>query len=250
MAIDYDKNNLYCFEYEGKFFKILLKENWYANKNYGKNPNGMKNGSDSFYEIDLLEAIREIVPNPQVVVDAGAAWGNHTVYFNKVMGAQVIAIEPYKKVLEYLKKNIELNEADDVIIENCAAHCITETNSDVVFKEPEEGHIGGGRLTVPLEEYDCVDIDLKRIDDIVYEHDVPTVDIIKIDVEGCEGMVLSGSTNLIDAVKPLIACECKTKYVFSSINKFLSERGYVPYKRYALTPTWIFVNTSKHKINY
>ena len=44
----------------------------------------------SFYEKDLLKAVRDVHEDGRAIFDVGANIGNHTVFFAGVMGQQVV----------------------------------------------------------------------------------------------------------------------------------------------------------------
>jgi FkbM family methyltransferase len=70
-------------------------------------------------------------------------------------------------------------------------------------------------------------IRMTSIDEIVEEHNLPSVDMIKIDVEGYEKNVLYGALNTIERFRPLIYLEFKESKL--EILKFAKSKKYLSY---------------------
>jgi len=75
-----------------------------------------------------------------------------------------------------------------------------------------------------------------RIDDYIKENNIYKVDIIKIDVEGCEPMVIEGALITMKNLKPLILIEVLDERL-NTINsskedlyKLFQENKYSPYE--------------------
>ena len=67
-----------------------------------------------FYEQPMLDEVAPRLPENALVVDVGANIGNHTVYFTKLLGLKVIAVEPNPPAIRLLQQNINLNEIHDL----------------------------------------------------------------------------------------------------------------------------------------
>ena len=78
--------------------------------------------NNTFYEISYLRFIHklynELFGNPKklVILDVGASIGNHTIFFSKILGAQVFAFEPYKSSYVVLRENIRLNHLENLVV--------------------------------------------------------------------------------------------------------------------------------------
>ncbi len=129
------------------------------------------------------------------VIDAGAHIGLFTVRAAKIVGneGKVIAIEPEKDNLAFLKRNIEANEIKNVLIvpkglwgerglrklylniDDNAAHTLTGTQfTNIEYASKFE------------------DIEVDTLDNILKELRVSKVDFIKMDIEGAEIEALKG----------------------------------------------------------
>ena len=64
----------------------------------------------SFYEVDALRLLRQLLRPAPRIVDVGANIGNHSVFFARICGAQwVLPIEPNPEVLPELRANLAAN---------------------------------------------------------------------------------------------------------------------------------------------
>jgi len=71
-----------------------------------------------------------------------------------------------------------------------------------------------GRLVRKNDTYqqtlNLMPVDSVAIDRLIAEESLPAPDIVKIDVEGNEGLVLEGMTQLLQSAAPIILCELHT----------------------------------------
>ena len=191
-----------------------------------------------FYELGLLEALKKhIVPN-SYIVDIGANIGNHTLFFNKVMRANVLAIEPNPKTYLVLKKNLELNNltkmttALNVAISNKKG---VETLSPNATADPGSFSILGKQTK---DSFQCKSLTLDGDYKTYFKSHPPS--LIKIDVEGSEAMILSAATKTLETYKPILAIESMTEIEFNAVAEIISPLGYYPVGIYNATPTVIW----------
>jgi len=124
-----------------------------------------------------------------VFVDIGAHVGKYTIQASR-KGARVIAIEAYPENYRILLRNIEINDADNVEAVNKAAWHREET---IRFYVAEVS--GGGSLKESHPDRRCVGtimVQAETTDAMLRSLNVPSVDWVKIDVEGAELEVLRG----------------------------------------------------------
>ncbi len=69
----------------------------------------------SFYEPDVLMKAQEIHLPGTSIVDIGANIGNHTIFFAAILGAKVIAFEPYGPNYELLRLNVAANGLEGLV---------------------------------------------------------------------------------------------------------------------------------------
>jgi FkbM family methyltransferase len=149
-----------------------------------------------------LTCLEEFIKTGDVIVDAGANIGTHTVFFAKrvgVMGA-VYAFEPQHITFEFLCANMALNGLMNVFhLQMGIGDKSSETTVPVL--DPHiaqnfgnlsiENNYGGERVgIIPLDAFE-----LKRCN------------LIKIDVEGMEVKVLQGAEKTIQNLRPILFVE-------------------------------------------
>lgn len=134
------------------------------------------------------------------VVDAGANIGVFTVLAAKSVGddGKLIAIEPEKKNVENLRKNIEINGLNNVAVvpkglwnrRSKKRLYLTRgsTGHSLVQEQAHHTDLAGHQPTDDKTE----EIETDTLDNILEELGVSKVDFIKMDIEGAEIQALDG----------------------------------------------------------
>lgn len=148
--------------------------------------------SGVFYEEPLLKYILNNYPSIKTVIDVGANIGNHSAFFSKVMGADVIAFEPVPDNYRFLIKNNSEGENYHIGLSDVRRKMGYFTN----FLTDGKPNMGGCTLT----DGDTVEVD--TLDSFNLKPD-----LIKIDVEGMEPSVIQGGLKTIEKYKPLLVIE-------------------------------------------
>lgn len=181
-----------------------------------------------FYERDLLDdATSRYSPEMGIVLDVGAHIGNHTLFFAKVLGAKVIAFEPYPETFTQLKANLRSNYISETVLPWQAA----AGNRDAWIYMNLDTPNNTGMAKVDLNG--SVEARMVRLDDVVKQK----VGLIKIDVEGGEMDVLRGAGRILSIDRPILYVETAQ---FAEVAAVLAQYGYEPFGVYAKTPTYGF----------
>lgn len=154
------------------------------------------NGSWEEYESQLFT---EFIKPGMVVVDCGANVGFHTLLAARGVGdsGKVVAFEPDPINFGLLNRNVEANGfSGRVILINAAlsdhagsAQLFSDSgNSGNHSLDSSNVHLGEGSVTVPLV----------RLSDALVAKGIDKVDVMKMDVQGSEGLLLSGFNSLMD----------------------------------------------------
>jgi FkbM family methyltransferase len=127
----------------------------------------------------------------QVIVDIGANIGIFAVKAAKKVGesGKIIAIEPEKRNLEFLKKNVEANNLNNVII--IPEGVWSKRTAKKLFLRGMGGHSFFRRS----ESYD--DMNLDTLDNILKDLDIEKINFIKMDIEGAEIEALKGANTTL-----------------------------------------------------
>lgn len=139
------------------------------------------------------------VDDVQVVFDAGANCGAASVYFARhYPGAVIHAFEPGPDPLAILRRNAEHYP-------NVHVHPIGLHSRDQVvplYKGGVDQILGSiFRRDINIDESDPVS--LRAAGPWAAEHEIDRIDVLKIDVEGCEVDVLESLADLMPTVKAL-----------------------------------------------
>jgi FkbM family methyltransferase len=146
-------------------------------------------------ELDT-KIIREEIHEGDIVIDVGANIGYYTLIFAQLVGksGKVIAFEPEPKNFEILKKNVEINNYNNVILEpkivseKCGKMKLYVSDSDIVAHRIQKMDT--------LKNF--VEVESVTLDDYLKKLNLDKkVNFIKIDVEGAEPNVLEGSNNIL-----------------------------------------------------
>lgn len=179
-----------------------------------------------YFEQDILDDIAPFIPDNAVMLDIGANIGNHSLYFAIERNAKKIyAFEPIPETFNILKKNVEINNLENIITPLNIALSNCNTNADI--KNFNIRFMGAAQINENIKG----NIDVKAVDNLDIEENI---DFIKIDVEGYELKVLEGAINTIEKYKPVIFIELLNNEI-EIVTNMLEEYGYILYKGYPLT---------------
>ena len=197
--------------------------------------------SGTYYERDLLDAIREHGVRG-TFVDVGAHFGNHTTFFGLECGAdRVIAIEPSPAAYAGLLETVAENGLQHVVTTHrVAAH---PTWRDVAVTtlpwRPRRGtaiRTNSGRVGIaPSKRGSAAAAPLDEILD-----GVAAVGLIKVDAEGLSAQILASAPRVLQRDRPLVAAEAASDAERNALRAVLSGLGYREAGRYCWTPTWLW----------
>ena len=161
------------------------------------------------------EIFNDFIPHKNdVVIDVGAFYGDYSIIWNKLYGANVIAFEPLFINYMIARANIFLNNAD-VILTNYA---IGNKDETVVLN----GNSMINNFNSGLEQI-C---NMITLDNILYLYMTERVDLIKIDIEGFELEALVGAEKTLMDFKPKLILETHTSDLKRIAIRYLRNLGY------------------------
>jgi len=177
------------------------------------------------WEHHLLHIYSQLINETDVILDAGANIGFHTVQFAR-FGKKVYAYDPQPVVFNLLSTNILFNGVTDKVeqyrlgLSDKPGSIRMEPLNN--FNQPNGMHNFGGRgLTSDGTGEESVEL-------ITFDKDV---DVIKIDIQGSEIYAFKGMEQMIDRCEPWIMFE---NYEDGKNDKkvldFLLNKGYVIYR--------------------
>lgn len=173
------KDNLkYC----GDVFDSTLCKCLYLNNNY---------------EPSVTEYLKKTLKKGDIFIDVGANEGMFGILAGKLVGhtGKVYCIEPLPRNISILKKNIRINNLNNVIIYDVAAG---DENKEVSFFDIKINNMLGGAeniMTTLLSKIpgmiQLIKVKQRRLDMLINEP-LDKIKLIKIDTEGYEEYVLKG----------------------------------------------------------
>lgn len=160
---------------------------------------------------DIIAAIRNLydqeydhirISNPKIIIDVGANIGSSAIFFaKKYPNARIIALEPEEHNFAILLRNTKNYQNITAVkaavwgsfekrtIQIRSASYLGFTISDTNNEIESSGQT----------------VNCTTIDGIMKEHDIDSVDLLKMDIEGAEKDVLEKSSGWIDRVDVLCA---------------------------------------------
>jgi FkbM family methyltransferase len=156
-----------------------------------------KEYSEGRTQLDTLELALKYVSKWDLAVDGGAFVGVWSLELSKHFN-EVFAFEPSHDTFECLEHN--LANTNNVL---CLNSALGEDNGTISLEQDErwDGNTGG-RYVVSGD--DCL---IGRLDD----YHLPTLDFIKLDVEGHELYALKGAEETLRKYKPIVLVEQKAR---------------------------------------
>jgi FkbM family methyltransferase len=158
-----------------------------------------------YRDFDPLETrfLRKTIKPGWVTVDAGANVGYYSFLLSQLVGAKglVYAFEPFEDNWQRLSKTIELNSPTNLRASKLA---LSDSCGKTSIVPGPPGNSGKTHLSgCETEDSDLVD----QITLDAFADDLKRLDMIKVDIEGCEERFLIGGVNTIARFKPVLLME-------------------------------------------
>jgi FkbM family methyltransferase len=149
---------------------------------------------DHVYEPLETLLVQNYVKPGQVVLDIGANIGYYTLIFANLVGTagRVYAFEPDPYSFETLKRNVTINGYRNVILEQKA---VSNQNAQVRLGLDNFNNLDHRIISVD-DKRRSVNVDVVRLDDY-FLGGQESVDFIKMDIQGAEGLALYGMQSLL-----------------------------------------------------
>jgi len=175
--------------------------------------------------------LKDLIPNPRVVLDCGAgAGGFATAAFTIWPNCTVHSFEPaqrFNSILTPLNARhfvhrVALGESDRLGTLNCTVG--PESNSLL-------GSVPGGPMEKSHRPIGTEEVEVCALDSIVAEG-IEQVDLLKVDVQGAELLVLQGAKEVIRASRPVIYCAVAFQSLYQdqplldTVDEYLEFLGY------------------------
>ena len=190
-----------------KYFLRLLKISGNANRSFTRKlPNGLYIVVSPFehiqqqlfwygwYEKEYVRTWEALVQKGSTVIDIGANIGYYSLVAAK-KGAKVLAFEPAPEHFSQLKKNIALNNLEQV---HCFQKVVSDSNGLVPLYYSHSYNTGMTGLSQPEEFSGKKEmVPSVILDEVLQELGITQAGFIKIDIEGAELLALKGMGRIL-----------------------------------------------------
>lgn len=153
------------------------------------------------YELGIYHSDHCSITPGDVVVDGGAHYGLFSIYAALLGAAELICFEPDPKTCSALQSNIERNRGAFAVDLPIAYYnrALWDSESIIEFRPAKEAS-AGSRVVLPglRKRPNDVFVETMALDSL----DLPRVDVVKLDIEGCELQALLGMEKTIKRFRP------------------------------------------------
>ncbi|HEX8474137.1 MAG TPA: FkbM family methyltransferase [Pyrinomonadaceae bacterium] len=146
-----------------------------------------------YYEPQETALVRHLLRPGMCFVDVGANWGYFTLLAADLVGkhGRILAIEPHPMLFSLLERNISKNMLPHVTALSVAV-ADREGEMNLAGFRDEDANSGTSRLThAPSSTVPNFRVATRLLEPLLDEYGAREVDLIKIDIEGAEGLVLA-----------------------------------------------------------
>lgn len=190
--------------------------------------------------INKIEGLLGGADKIQTIVDGGAYIGLSTFYWARSFpNAKVVAIEAETSNFELLTRNVSINNLEAVYLENKAVWYKSgelSITKDKMDKRP---------WAFAVEE--SVDNNTERIQSISLsklreDHNLGTIDVLKLDIEGAEREVFLKDRQIAEVLKNTRIILCELHYFDSTKNEILNKISKAGFSYETIGEDHFFIN--------
>lgn len=168
-------------------------------------------------------------------IDVGSNVGYYALLASRFVGRQgaVVAIEPMPDIHKELLANLALNHVENIRVVRAA---VTSEPGEVTLYVPHTGNLGATTMVQPNRHEAKFVVPGLPLAQVVTATELRRARIIKIDVEGAEGVVLASLAPMLDQLRPEceIVVEISPERLAATGNS--ADRLLAPFTEYGLHP--------------
>lgn len=180
------------------------------------------------YEPDLQAAARRFIRPGMTVYDVGANIGYISLMAARLNGpdGQVFAFEALPANIQRLEKNLKLNGLETRIAVRHAA--VVAGSQPITFFMHHSGAMGKAAGSAGRDEHyeQSITVAGLALDDFVYKEKHPLPGLVKLDIEGGEGMALAGMTRILKDARPVFLIELHGEQAAAQVWEQLTANRY------------------------
>jgi FkbM family methyltransferase len=185
------------------------------------------------YEPQETRLLKRFLRPGMTVVDAGANMGYFTWLAAQQVGptGRVLAIEPSPTLFTMLERVHRDTPRSQVTLVNTA---LGRTAGQLDLYVPPESKGNNSPTLVPTPGWTPVRVPVRTLDDVIAEHGIGTIDLLKMDIEGFETEALAGAERILaeDRIRAVL-CEFNDYFLREAgsspdaLFEILADRGFV-----------------------
>ena len=172
-------------------------------KIFTRNNDGLALSIFKIYEPNQTEIVKKYVHEGDIVIDIGAHVGYYTLLMAQLVGknGKVYSFEPDPVNFQLLKKSVEINGFENVVLIQKAVSNITDKvklflgDDDSAINRIYDAKLGDAK--------ESIDVESVTIDEYFKEDD-ELVNFIKIDSEGSEVKIINGMKQFLSRNQELV----------------------------------------------
>lgn len=193
-----------------------------------------------FGELDrkVSWVVERVLQPGDIAIDIGANLGLVSFQMLERVGptGQVFAFEPQPRMIGYIEKSMAMNGVENLHLQKMGLGA----EPGKLWLSIPSANAGAASFCDATGE-NAVEVPVTTLDDFGRQHDLETVHLVKIDVEGFEFQVVSGGANFFSTTRPNVVIFEENRNnagdVPESIRAFQSHG----YDIFALPKTWFSV---------
>ena len=197
----------------------------------------------NFDDLSELEMIKKFSQKKKIfLLDCGCNYGFYSFFTASLSNKNsIISIEASPTTAEIFKKNLILNNFNNVVLKNLAVSDIDETM--VIFNESKndwESSLSHNKF----ENKKSIKVKTCKIDTLLRDYNLEDYFLfIKLDIEGNELQAIKGCTSIIYKYSPIFIIEL-SKYIFEN-----NDDNFVFFKNFLTNFNYSIYDTSKKNIS-
>lgn len=147
------------------------------------------------FEEDETKLFQNMVMPTDICIDVGGNVGYFSLLFAECASqGEVHVFEPIPLNAALIATNARLNEFSTIRLNECA---LSDHEGKTEFTVSVDSAYSSMRDTGSVAASKSISVNLSTLDRYCEDKKLPRVDILKVDVEGAEGLVLGGAANLL-----------------------------------------------------
>lgn len=156
-----------------------------------------------YFESLELDVFKELSKKSEMILDVGGNIGIYAILASKNSKAKIHSFEPVDENIVYFEKNIKLNKANNIQINKLAVGD-REGSIKIYLSSTNVGTHSAVQSVSEGSEY--VEVPVTSLDAYTKKNKIK-VDLLKVDVEGYDGVVYKGATSFIKKQQPTLFAE-------------------------------------------